>query len=197
MTTINAKRQNRIIKAIDLATRTIRFSNSELTTLEPIVICLDSLSHEIQLYAALAGIGHKVGDAAAMDKDPATGKSATPEVKWAAMQAMCEQLLSGSWNKTTRDSSGSREMAYTKQALLAVKAKVATDKGLVGDAHKAAMAKVAAWFDNALEVNGAKAIQAMRNQDIAWNEEYNAIKERAEGKAKLDSTLMDELDNLI
>lgn len=196
MTTINAKRQNRIIKAIDLATRTIRFSNSELTSLEPIVLNLDSLSPEIQLYAALAGLGHKIGDAAAMDKDPETGKSATPETKWAAMQAMREQLLSGSWNKTTRDSSGSRDMVYTKQALLAVKAKVATDKGLTGEAHSRAMEKVAAWFDNALTTNGAKAIQAMRGQDKAWQTEYEAIKVKAEGVAKVDSSIMDELDNL-
>lgn len=55
--------------------------------------------------AACHGISQKVGDAAAMSRNPETGKSATVDDKYNAAKAVADRILAGQWN-APRDGNG-------------------------------------------------------------------------------------------
>lgn len=65
---------------------------SELT------IFADSLAPEIRHEAMMHGLKQKIGDAAAIGRNPETGRSATLSDKRAAMRAVVERLQAGAWN---------------------------------------------------------------------------------------------------
>ena len=65
---------------------------SELT------IFADGLSPEIRHEAMMHGLKQKIGDAAAIGRNPETGRSATLSDKRAAMRAVVERLQAGAWN---------------------------------------------------------------------------------------------------
>lgn len=49
--------------------------------------------------AALHGLSQKIGDAAAIERNPDTGRSATAADKYAAMHEVWQRLMAGEWNK--------------------------------------------------------------------------------------------------
>jgi hypothetical protein len=51
-------------------------------------------------YAVLHGYKQKIVDAAAIERDPATGRPATPRAKFDAMSEVWESLQAGAWNRT-------------------------------------------------------------------------------------------------
>lgn len=57
-----------------------------------------NLSAEVRDAALLHGLKQKICDAAALERDPATGRSATPEDKYKAMRAVADRLHAGEWN---------------------------------------------------------------------------------------------------
>lgn len=63
---------------------------------------IDVLNQDIIEQAIYHGLKQKIVDAAALSRNPETGKSATPEEKFAAMQAVAERLMGMSgpaeWN---------------------------------------------------------------------------------------------------
>ena len=61
-------------------------------------ICADTLSYDIRHEAMMHGLKQKIGDAAAIGRNPETGRSATLADKRAAMRAVIERLQAGSWN---------------------------------------------------------------------------------------------------
>lgn len=56
------------------------------------------LKPDIVEQAMFHGLKQKCVDAAALSRDPATGRSATAEEKWAAVTAMIDRLEGGEWN---------------------------------------------------------------------------------------------------
>lgn len=61
-------------------------------------LAVGDLSNEVLSYALLHGLKQKLVDAAAIGRNPDTGRSATNEDKRAAVMAVYERLLAGSWN---------------------------------------------------------------------------------------------------
>lgn len=78
----------------------------DIIGLAPIVLNVSALSPDIMAYAAVHGLKQKIGDAAAMKRNPDTGASATLADKRAAMQAVVDRLLAGQWNAERGDGSG-------------------------------------------------------------------------------------------
>lgn len=66
---------------------------------EHIAVAPTELSPHITRQALLHGLKQKLVDAAAISRNPDTGRSATIEDKFAAVREVYERLLSGHWNK--------------------------------------------------------------------------------------------------
>lgn len=71
----------------------LEFANGRLLEIAP-----SQLSAEIQDAALLHGLKQKLVDAAAMSRNPVTGRSATIEDKFEAVAAVHTRLLAGMWN---------------------------------------------------------------------------------------------------
>jgi hypothetical protein len=56
------------------------------------------LTNDIRHEAIMHGLKQKIGDAAAIGRNPETGRSATLSDKRAAMRAVVERLQAGAWN---------------------------------------------------------------------------------------------------
>ena len=65
---------------------------------QELTITASGLSPEIYYEAVMHGLKQKIGDAAAIGRNPETGRSATLADKRAAMQVVIERLQAGSWN---------------------------------------------------------------------------------------------------
>lgn len=63
-------------------------------------LTVDNLTPEIRMMAMLHGLKQKLVDAAAMSRNPETGREASVEDKVAAVHAVYERLLNGQWNAT-------------------------------------------------------------------------------------------------
>lgn len=72
---------------------TLSFAHGKKLTLDP-----SELSSEIVRVALLHGLKQKLVDAAAISRNPETGRSATIDDKFAAVHAVYERLLRGEWN---------------------------------------------------------------------------------------------------
>lgn len=77
------------------------FSNGE-----QLEIRTDRLSADIGLQATLHGLKQKLVDAAALSRNPATGRSATIEDKYNAVREVYDRLMAGQWNKNRGDGTG-------------------------------------------------------------------------------------------
>lgn len=66
---------------------------------EELRINADDLSPEIQRAAMMHGLKQKLVDAAAIARDTTTGRTATIETKFEAIQEVHARLLAGEWNK--------------------------------------------------------------------------------------------------
>jgi hypothetical protein len=62
-------------------------------------LTLGTLSDDIKKQLMLHGLKQKLGDAAAMSRDPVTGKSASEGEKLLAIREVADMLLSGNWTK--------------------------------------------------------------------------------------------------
>ena len=80
----------------------LRFEFSDLAPLE---IDVTDLTGEIQRTAMVHGIKQKCVDAAALSRDPMTGRSATAEEKRSAVAGMLERLITGAWNDRSAEGS--------------------------------------------------------------------------------------------
>lgn len=65
---------------------------------EEVRIDADTLTTEVRHTAMMHGLKQKIGDAAAMSRNPETGASATLADKVAAMRAVSDRLQAGQWN---------------------------------------------------------------------------------------------------
>lgn len=65
-----------------------------------------SLSHEVLNAAIMHGLKQKIGDAAAISRNPETGRSATTDDKFDSMTEVFNRLLAGHWNKPRESGDG-------------------------------------------------------------------------------------------
>ena len=65
---------------------------------ERIDLSVDELTPAMRTMAMLHGLKQKLVDAAAISRDPETGRSATTADKYRAVKAVYDRLLAGSWN---------------------------------------------------------------------------------------------------
>jgi hypothetical protein len=113
---------------------------SELT------IYADSLAADIRHEAMMHGLKQKIGDAAAISRNPETGRSATLSDKRAAMRAVVERLQAGAWN-AERGEGGSPAGGLLFAALVRMYAGKKSDEALreflagKDDKQKAALRK--------------------------------------------------------
>lgn len=91
----NAAITAEIVKAADGTTNVLvlNFANEETLN-----IFESELTETIQRQAMMHGLKQKLIDAAAMSRDPITGKPATIEDKYRAVKVVYDRLLSGEWN---------------------------------------------------------------------------------------------------
>jgi len=84
------------------ATMSVRANGMELVFefngLPELKLDVAQLTEGIQRMAMVHGIKQKCVDAAALSRDPATGRSATAREKYDAVRGMLERLTSGTWN---------------------------------------------------------------------------------------------------
>ena len=80
------------------------FGNGESLSVDPA-----TLSEEIRLAATLHGLKQKLGDAAAISRNPDTGRSASLDDKIAAVREVFDRITApdGTWNKVREGGDGS------------------------------------------------------------------------------------------
>lgn len=128
---------------------------------ESVLIDPARLSSEVLRYATLHGLKQKLVDAAAISRDPETGRSATVADKLAAVQDVLDRLLAGEWNK--RRESGPTGGVLLRALMRLQPAKSREDLvewlGTKSDAEKAALRrnpKVAAIIAEIQAEDGSK-----------------------------------------
>lgn len=110
----------------------------------PIRITAGMLSFEVLRYATMHGLKQKLVDAAAISRNPDTGRSATVSEKLAAVDEVLQRLLAGEWNKRREGNGGSGGLLFSALCrLYPAKAPEALREFLDGktDAEKAALRK--------------------------------------------------------
>lgn len=80
------------------------------------------LSPEIREAAMMHGLKQKIGDAAAISRNPETGRSATTDDKFDAMAEVFNRLMAGHWNKPRESGEGAGAGGQLFKALCRVKA---------------------------------------------------------------------------
>lgn len=94
-------RQSAITVERDEDVLVIDFANGKRIELRP-----STLGPDIREQAMFHGLKQKLVDAAAISRDPETGRSATVEDKFRAVSAVYDRLLAGQWNATRGEGSG-------------------------------------------------------------------------------------------
>jgi hypothetical protein len=92
--TETTKRVPAITATIDGMTLTFTGDNGRVLTLDA-----RSLDSAILDAAIMHGLKQKIGDAAAISRNPETGRSATTDDKFDAMSEVFNRLMAGHWNK--------------------------------------------------------------------------------------------------
>lgn len=92
---MDTKRNATITATIDGSTLALMFANGETLTMRA-----EALNSDVQQYAMMHGLKQKLVDAAAISRNPETGRPASVEDKYQAVKAVYDRLLSGQWNAT-------------------------------------------------------------------------------------------------
>lgn len=112
---------------------------------ETLTIRTTQLAPSIIAQAIVHGLKQKLVDAAAISRNPETGRSATVEDKFAAVKEVYDRLLSGQWNKTREGGAGGGNGGLLFAALVRLYAGRKTDEEIRGflagksDAEQAAL----------------------------------------------------------
>ena len=136
----DTKRNATITATIDNNTLTLMFANGETLTMRG-----DALTSEVRQYAMMHGLKQKLVDAAAISRNPETGRPSSVEDKYQAVKVVFDRLLTGQWNATREG--GGNAGGLLMQALVRMYAgrKTAEDiKAFLAeksDAEKAALRK--------------------------------------------------------
>lgn len=84
-------------------TLTLAFSNGNILTLPA-----HDITPELREQAMMHGLKQKLVDAAAISRNPDTGRSATIDDKYNAVREVYDRLMSGQWNKIRDGGSGTK-----------------------------------------------------------------------------------------
>ena len=138
--TTNQTRTPAIATEITGTTLALTFADGEALTLDA-----TTLTGEVQTYAMMHGLKQKLVDAAAISRDPVTGRAATIATKRTAVREVFDRLISGQWNKV-REGGGAATGGLLYMALCRMydtKTPERIKEFLAGksDAEKAAMRK--------------------------------------------------------
>jgi hypothetical protein len=90
---METKRNATITATIEGMTLTLAFANGE-----QLVMRGDALNTDIQAHATMHGLKQKLVDAAAISRNPETGRAATVQDKYDAVKTVYDRLLAGAWN---------------------------------------------------------------------------------------------------
>lgn len=101
-TTTNDTKRTPAIAAEITGTRLVFTGNNG----RELSVSVDQLADDIRTQAMMHGLKQKIGDAAAISRNPETGRSATTDDKFDAMSEVLNRLLSGQWNKTRESGDG-------------------------------------------------------------------------------------------
>lgn len=77
----------------------------EVSGFTPLLVQIRDLPDAMLEQAALHGLKQKIVDAAALSRNPDTGRSATAADKYNAMREVFERIMVGEWNKARGDGS--------------------------------------------------------------------------------------------
>ena len=91
----DTKRNATISATINGNTLALTFANGETLTMRG-----DALNSDVQQYAMMHGLKQKLVDAAAISRNPETGRPATVGDKNQAVKTVYDRLLAGQWNST-------------------------------------------------------------------------------------------------
>ncbi len=89
-----------------------------VTGQDPIRVNALELAESVSLAATLHGLKQKICDAAAISRDPETGRPASTRDKYEAMRAVAERLLAGEWNARRGDGTGTGGGGLLARALV-------------------------------------------------------------------------------
>lgn len=92
---MDTKRNAAITATINGNTLTLTFANGKT-----LIMHGDALTRDVQHYAMMHGLKQKLVDAAAISRNPETGRAASVEDKYQAVKAVYDRLLAGQWNAT-------------------------------------------------------------------------------------------------
>lgn len=92
---METKRNATIQATINDSQLKLTFANGE-----ELVIAASDLTQDIRLAATMHGLKQKLVDAAAISRNPETGRAASIEDKYQAVKAVFDRLLGGQWNAT-------------------------------------------------------------------------------------------------
>lgn len=109
MTTTNETKRNVPAIAADINNRVLvlTFGNGEKIELNA-----DSVPDTIAEQAMMHGFKQKLVDAAAITRNPKTGRSATIADKFAAVKEVYDRLIAGQWNKGRGDGTGAGGLLF-------------------------------------------------------------------------------------
>ena len=107
----NESKRGAIEATISLDTPTMGMSANDSLTLTfshgaTLTMQVGDLAPTIIAQAIMHGLKQKLVDAAAISRDPETGKTATIETKYAAVKEVYDRLLAGEWNKRREGGAG-------------------------------------------------------------------------------------------
>lgn len=163
-------KSSRIGRAYDLTKRTITFTVPGVST--PLVLEMDKVSEACRTYAGYHGFGQRIGDAAAMERAARGGKSATPQEKWDAMNALVAHYNSGAegWSPKAADRIGSDEILLAR-ALAVVKpdkdpAKIREYVAGLTKAQRTALMTQNAEVKAAVELLQAESVKDINTDDL-------------------------------
>ena len=89
----DTKRNATITATIEGNQLALAFANGEI-----LIMRGDVLNMDVQQYAMMHGLKQKLVDAAAISRNPETGRAATVEDKFQAVKTVYDRLLAGQWN---------------------------------------------------------------------------------------------------
>lgn len=119
---------------------TLSFSNGEALTIRT-----HELSEEVTRMALMHGLKQKLVDAAAISRNPDTGRSATIDDKFNAVKTVYGRLLAGQWNATREGGGGNGGLLFRALVQMYAGRKTAEDIKMFlegkTDAEKTALRK--------------------------------------------------------
>lgn len=137
---MDTKRNATISATINGNTLTLTFANGET-----LIMRGNALTSDVQQYAMMHGLKQKLVDAAAISRNPETGRAASVEDKFQAVKAVYDRLLAGQWNAIREGGGNAGGLLFQALCRMYAGRKTAEDvKAFLAektDAEKAALRK--------------------------------------------------------